>query len=109
MPTNVDGERAERSARFPQCKAANLVACSFEPRKKDLMISKIISRAACLRELASNPKSFSNCPDLHGGVPDLPGVNRPKGKACITRLGFGRIRPRQQSDSESFGEPNFAL
>jgi hypothetical protein len=36
------------------------------------MISKIISRADCLRELASNPKSFSNCPDLHGGVPDLP-------------------------------------
>jgi len=37
------------------------------------MISKIISRAACLRDLASNPKSFSNCPDLHGGVPGLPG------------------------------------
>jgi hypothetical protein len=36
------------------------------------MISKIINRAACLGELASNPKSFSNCPDLHGGVPDLP-------------------------------------
>jgi hypothetical protein len=36
------------------------------------MISKIISHAACLRELASNPNSFSNCPDLHGGVPDLP-------------------------------------
>src|SRR4026209_1221694 len=35
------------------------------------MISKIISRAACLTELTSNPKSFSNCPDLHGGVPDL--------------------------------------
>ena len=35
------------------------------------MISKIISRAACLAELASNPKSFSNCPDLHGGVPVL--------------------------------------
>jgi hypothetical protein len=35
------------------------------------MISKIISRAACLAELASNPKSFSNCPDLHGGVPGL--------------------------------------
>ena len=49
----------------------NLVACSFEPTKKDLMISKIISRAACLRELVSNPKSFSNCPDLHGGVPGL--------------------------------------
>ncbi len=37
------------------------------------MISKIISRAACLAELTSNPKSFSNCPDLHGGVPSLPG------------------------------------
>jgi len=37
------------------------------------MISKIISRAACLTELTSNPKSFSNCPDLHGGVPGLPG------------------------------------
>ena len=36
------------------------------------MISKIISRAVCLRELASNPKSFFNCPDLHGGVPNLP-------------------------------------
>jgi len=36
------------------------------------MISKIISPAACLRELACDPKSFSNCPDLHGGVPDLP-------------------------------------
>jgi len=38
-----------------------------------IMISKIISRAACLTELTSNSKSFSNCPDLHGGVPDLPG------------------------------------
>jgi hypothetical protein len=37
------------------------------------MISKIISRAACLAELTSNPKSFSNCPDLHGGVPGFPG------------------------------------
>jgi hypothetical protein len=27
----------------------------------------------CLTELASNSKSFSNCPDLHGGVPGLPG------------------------------------
>jgi hypothetical protein len=73
------------------------------------MISKIIIRTACLRELVSNPKSFSNCPDLHGGVPDLPGVTRPKGKAGIARLGFGRIRARQQPDSESVGEPNLAL
>jgi signal-transduction protein with cAMP-binding, CBS, and nucleotidyltransferase domain len=35
------------------------------------MTSKIISRAACLAELTSDPKSFTNCPDLHGGVPDL--------------------------------------
>jgi hypothetical protein len=42
------------------------------------MTSKIISRAACLAELTSDPKSFSNCPDLHGGVPDLPGGSRPK-------------------------------
>jgi hypothetical protein len=26
-----------------------------------------------LTELTSNPKSFFNCPDLHGGVPSLPG------------------------------------
>jgi hypothetical protein len=35
--------------------------------QEDLMNSKIISRAACLAELISNPKSFFNCPDLHGG------------------------------------------
>jgi len=39
----------------------------LKPTKKDLMISKIISGAACLAELTSNPKSFYNCPDLHGG------------------------------------------
>ena len=39
----------------------------FEPTKKDLMTSKITSRSACLAELTSNPKSFYNCPDLHGG------------------------------------------
>jgi hypothetical protein len=71
------------------------------------MISKIISGAAC--PLASHPKSFFNCPDLHGGVPDLPGVTRPKGKANIAGSGFGRIRARYQPDPESFGEPNLAL
>ena len=39
----------------------------LKPTKKDLMISKIISGAACLAELASNPKSFYNCPDLRSG------------------------------------------
>ena len=38
------------------------------------MISKA-NHAACLAELASNPKSFSNCPDLHGGVPACPEVD----------------------------------
>jgi hypothetical protein len=71
------------------------------------MISKIISRAEC--PLASNPKSFSNCPDLNGGVPDLPEVTPPKGQVGIALLGFGRIRARQQPDPESFGEPNLAL
>jgi hypothetical protein len=52
------------------------------------MISKITSRAACLAELASNPNSFSNCPDLHGGVPRLPGGSRPKETAPIARLGY---------------------
>jgi hypothetical protein len=45
----------------------------LKPTKKELMISKVISGAACLAELTSNPKSFYNCPDLHGGVPGLPG------------------------------------
>ena len=44
----------------------------LKPTKKDLMISKIISGTACLAELTSNPKSFYNCPDLHGGY-DSPG------------------------------------
>jgi hypothetical protein len=35
--------------------------------EEDLVNSKITSRAACLAELTSNPKSFYNCPDLHGG------------------------------------------
>ena len=51
------------------------------------MISKIISRAACLAELASNPKSFSNCPDLHGGVPGLPG-----GKICMEPAALDKKR-----------------
>jgi len=37
-------------------------------RKGTFMISNTISRAACLAELTSNPKSFFNCPDLHGGL-----------------------------------------
>jgi len=55
-----------------------------------IMISKIISRAACLTELTSNSKSFSNCPDLHGGVPGLlgdriwmkPALGKKKGRSA---------------------------
>jgi hypothetical protein len=52
--------------------------------KKNLMNSIINSRAACLAELISNPKSFFNCPDLHGGCdsPRLAGLRQP-GKSGI--------------------------
>jgi hypothetical protein len=52
--------------------------------KKDLMNSIITSRAECLAELISNPKSFFNCPDLHGGCdsPRLAGLRQP-GKSRI--------------------------
>ena len=36
------------------------------------MISNIKNRAACLAEQTFNPKSYSNCPDLQGGIPGLP-------------------------------------
>jgi hypothetical protein len=49
-------------------------AGAVEPMQEELINSKIISRAACLAELTSNPKSFFNCPDLHGGVLGLPEV-----------------------------------
>ena len=39
--------------------------------QEDLINSEIFGRAACLAEFTSNPKSFFNCPDLHGG-PGLP-------------------------------------
>jgi len=73
------------------------------------MISKIARRAACLKEVASNPNSFFNCPDLHGGVPGLPGDNRPKETAYIVRTRSGRIRARPQPDPKSFAEPNLVF
>jgi hypothetical protein len=44
---------------------------AIDPMQEDLVNSNMISRAACLTELTSNPKSFFNCPDMHGG-PGLP-------------------------------------
>ena len=66
------------------------------------MISKIISRGACLRELASNPKSFSNCPELHGGVPGLardricmkPALGKRKGVPPAIAVAGAKIRLR---------------
>ena len=75
------------------------------------MISKIISRAsraACLAEQTSNPKSFFNCPDMHG-VPALPGGSRPIGTPYVARSRFGRIRARPQPDPKSVAEPNFVF
>jgi len=76
--------------------------------QEDVMISKITSRAACLAELTSNPKSFFNCPDLHGGVPGLPGGSRPM-MPYIVRSCSGRIRARPQPDPKSVAEPNFVF
>src|SRR5437764_10453148 len=66
------------------------------------MISKIISRAACLAELTSNPKSFSNCPDLHGGVPGLPG-----GKICMEPALGKNGRPAGSSSLSKAPRPSF--
>ena len=75
----------------------------LKPTKKDLMISKIISGAACLAELTSNPKSFYNCPDLHGGVPDLPGD-----KICMKPvLGKKKVVRWQLQCVESVRKENF--
>ncbi len=63
------------SAQLERSKRASRAVGNNEKGPHDL---QIISRAACLAELTSNPKSFSNCPDLHGGVPGLPG-----GKICM--------------------------
>ena len=40
------------------------------------MTPNSISRAACLAEITSNPKSFFNCPDMHGGSQGM----RPSGR-----------------------------
>ncbi len=66
------------------------------------MISEIISRAACLAELTSNPKSFSNCPDLHGGVPGLPG-----GKVCMEPALGKKSRPAGSCSLSKAPRPSF--
>jgi hypothetical protein len=71
----------------------------FKPTKKDLMTSNIISRPACLAELASNPKSFFNCPDLHGG----PGL--PEGSFQSGELDSPSVPEETITFSEAIGKP----
>jgi hypothetical protein len=52
----------------------------LEPTKKDDLMTSKISRTGCLTELTSNPKSFTNCPDLQGGVPGVRGGRSRSGK-----------------------------
>jgi hypothetical protein len=55
------------------------------------MTSEISSRATCLAELISNPKSFFNCPDLHGGS-GSPGDRR-------SEIGDGRSERREKKQT----------
>ena len=55
------------------------------------MTSEISSRAACLAELISNPKSFFNCPDLHGGSAS-PGDRR-------SEIGDWRLERREKKQT----------
>jgi hypothetical protein len=61
------------------------------------MISNIISRAACLAELTSNPQSFFNCPDMHGG-PGFPEAGKLEDRSW-------KIEDGGQPPSQGYGEP----
>ena len=60
------------------------------------MISNI-SHAASLTELASNPKSFTNCPDMHGGVPGVRGGRfRPSKIPLLAPAGKHKALPKSK-------------
>src|SRR5205807_8417725 len=65
------------------------------------MISKIISRAACLAELTSNPKSFFNCPDLHGGSGFVRRWRWERGAGSLELGGRSWEQPRYNGASET--------
>jgi hypothetical protein len=71
------------------------------------MISKIISRAACLAELTSNPKSFFNCPDLHGGVPGLPEVVAQKERFASLGQASAEFVHANKTVPNGFGQSGF--
>ena len=58
------------------------------------MISEI-SRSVSLAELTFNPKSFFNCPDLHGGLPSLPGGRFRSGKIRLPDAAWKHQAPRK--------------
>jgi len=62
------------------------------------MTSNIISRAACLAELTSNPKSFFNCPDMHGGLDSSEG-----------RVQSGDFPAGNPDETITFSEPTGTL
>jgi len=73
------------------------------------MTSEISSRAACLAELTSNPKSFFNCPDLHGGSGSSEGGDGSgeraawslEGGAGSSRDTMERARPKTKRDGQT--------
>jgi hypothetical protein len=67
------------------------------------MTSEISSRAACLAELTSNPKSFYNCPDLQGG----PGL--PEGRFNSETLKSGKLKATLRSRWFAECSSNFRL
>jgi hypothetical protein len=73
--------------------------------QEDLMNSKIISRAACLAELTSNPKSFFNCPDLHGGSGSPEDWKLEDKSSKLGAIATPR-RPRRQSPSSRLLAPS---
>jgi hypothetical protein len=78
---------------------------------EDLVNSKITSRAACLAELTSNPKSFFNCPDMHGGPGLLEGRFR-SGEMDPETLERGKRKTEIAGTAEGSGraqreQPNY--
>ena len=65
--------------------------------QEDLVNSKMISRAACLAELTSNPKSFFNCPDMHGG-PGLHEGSFRSGEMDPETLKCGQLKSGKRND-----------
>ena len=93
-------EAASHDAALDEALPVSFGTGVFQPTKRNFMTSKITSRAACLAEVTSNPKSFFNCPDMHGGS----GVPEPAGSreiaAASKELDDGRWEPGARSQKD---------